>query len=209
MEGKRVLPEVHRFLDHGELQINVVKGVFEDKLAKLKRGDQLAPGVIKTVKAYMAMKRKLSVGDKMSGRHGNKGSSPGFCLERNTCLIQRMALPSTSSLIPWRSVPMNVDRSWRLISGGRPRGWGRRWTNICRSTLTPNCFEGRSERFTPSKKKVNEYLDQATDDELSNLARESGPEFLSPSRFSTALRKRRSRNTWRSRASSNRTNDPL
>jgi DNA-directed RNA polymerase subunit beta len=49
MEGKRVLPEVHRFLDHAELQINIVKGVFGDKLAKLKRGDELAPGVIKTV----------------------------------------------------------------------------------------------------------------------------------------------------------------
>ncbi len=73
LEGKRVLPEVHRFLSHAELQISVVKGVFEEKIAKLKRGDELAPGVIKTVKVYVAMKRKLSVGDKMSGRHGNKG----------------------------------------------------------------------------------------------------------------------------------------
>ncbi|MEO7651494.1 MAG: DNA-directed RNA polymerase subunit beta, partial [Bryobacteraceae bacterium] len=43
------------------------------KIAKLKKGDELPPGVIKTVKCYVAMKRKLSVGDKMAGRHGNKG----------------------------------------------------------------------------------------------------------------------------------------
>jgi len=46
LEGKKVIPEVHRFLTHAELQINVVKGVFGDKLSRLKRGDELAPGVI-------------------------------------------------------------------------------------------------------------------------------------------------------------------
>src|SRR5207248_2550864 len=40
---------------------------------KIRRGDELPPGVIKLVKVYVAMKRKLSVGDKMAGRHGNKG----------------------------------------------------------------------------------------------------------------------------------------
>ena len=44
-----------------------------DKIAKLTKGDELPPGVIKMVKVYVAIKRKLSVGDKMAGRHGNKG----------------------------------------------------------------------------------------------------------------------------------------
>ena len=43
------------------------------KITKLKQGDELPPGVIKLVKVFIAMKRKLSVGDKMAGRHGNKG----------------------------------------------------------------------------------------------------------------------------------------
>ena len=46
---------------------------FEEKKEKIRRGDELPPGVIKLVKVYVAMKRKLSVGDKMAGRHGNKG----------------------------------------------------------------------------------------------------------------------------------------
>jgi DNA-directed RNA polymerase subunit beta len=54
-------------------QIVVLEKMTEDKIAKLKKGDELPPGVIKTVKCYIAMKRKLSVGDKMAGRHGNKG----------------------------------------------------------------------------------------------------------------------------------------
>ena len=46
---------------------------FRDKIEKLSRGDELPPGVIKMVKVYVAIKRKLQVGDKMAGRHGNKG----------------------------------------------------------------------------------------------------------------------------------------
>ncbi len=52
---------------------DLIRGVFTDKIEKLKRGDDLPPGVIKMVKVYVAIKRKLQVGDKMAGRHGNKG----------------------------------------------------------------------------------------------------------------------------------------
>ena len=54
-------------------QIAVLEKITEEKVAKLRKGDELPPGVIKLVKVYIAMKRKLSVGDKMAGRHGNKG----------------------------------------------------------------------------------------------------------------------------------------
>ncbi len=54
-------------------QIAVLEKITEERIAKLRKGDELPPGVIKLVKCYIAMKRKLSVGDKMAGRHGNKG----------------------------------------------------------------------------------------------------------------------------------------
>ena len=54
-------------------QIDVLRKITDDRISKLKKGDELPPGVIKLVKTYIAMKRKLSVGDKMAGRHGNKG----------------------------------------------------------------------------------------------------------------------------------------
>jgi DNA-directed RNA polymerase subunit beta len=56
-----------------ERQVEVIRQLFEEKKEKIRRGDELPPGVIKLVKTYVAMKRKLSVGDKMAGRHGNKG----------------------------------------------------------------------------------------------------------------------------------------
>jgi DNA-directed RNA polymerase subunit beta len=54
-------------------QIEALRTVFKEKVDNLKKGDELAPGVIQSIKVFIAMKRKLSVGDKVSGRHGNKG----------------------------------------------------------------------------------------------------------------------------------------
>ena len=53
--------------------IQQVQRRFEDKVEKLQRGDELLPGVMKMVKVFVAVKRKLQPGDKMAGRHGNKG----------------------------------------------------------------------------------------------------------------------------------------
>jgi len=54
-------------------QIDILQTIYDEKVGRLKRGDELPPGVIKLVKVLVAMKRKLQVGDKMAGRHGNKG----------------------------------------------------------------------------------------------------------------------------------------
>jgi DNA-directed RNA polymerase subunit beta len=56
-----------------EEQISIYERLLDERIARLRRGDDLPPGVIKMVKVYVAVKRKLSVGDKMAGRHGNKG----------------------------------------------------------------------------------------------------------------------------------------
>ena len=53
--------------------VKAIKDKFEDRKEKLERGDELAPGVLKMVKVFVAVKRKLQPGDKMAGRHGNKG----------------------------------------------------------------------------------------------------------------------------------------
>ncbi|MCX7338690.1 MAG: DNA-directed RNA polymerase subunit beta [Alphaproteobacteria bacterium] len=64
------IEEMKRQLDVG---ITRLQTVFEGKVDKLRRGDELPPGVLKMVKVFIAVKRKLQPGDKMAGRHGNKG----------------------------------------------------------------------------------------------------------------------------------------
>ena len=72
-DDTRLEDELNDLEHRTERQVEVIKNLFEEKKEKIRRGDELPPGVIKLVKVYVAMKRKLSVGDKMAGRHGNKG----------------------------------------------------------------------------------------------------------------------------------------
>ena len=173
LEGKRILPEVHRFLSHAELQINVVKGVFEEKLGKLKRGDELAPGVIKTVKVYIAMKRKLSMGDKMSGRHGNKGIISRILpledmpyLEDGTpvdLILNPLGVPSR----------MNVGQILETHLGWAVKGLGWKIGEYIQKQFNPKLLR-RKIREIYSSKEVTAYLDEATDDEVLALARKLG-----------------------------------
>jgi len=71
--GQEVEDRVFDLIEAVKEQLELVEMVFEGRIDRLKQGDELPPGVIKLVKVYVAIKRKLSVGDKMAGRHGNKG----------------------------------------------------------------------------------------------------------------------------------------
>jgi DNA-directed RNA polymerase subunit beta len=71
--NQKKLAEMRRIEERTKKRVLILKKLNEDKIATLQKGDELAPGVIKMVTVYVAMKRKLSVGDKMAGRHGNKG----------------------------------------------------------------------------------------------------------------------------------------
>ena len=72
-DDPRLEEDLRELEERTERQVEVIRQQFEEKKEKVRRGDELPPGVIKLVKVYVAMKRKLSVGDKMAGRHGNKG----------------------------------------------------------------------------------------------------------------------------------------
>ncbi len=172
-EGKRVLPDVHRFLDHAELQINVVKGVFGDKLAKLKRGDELAPGVIKTVKVHIAIKRKLSVGDKMSGRHGNKGIISRILPEEDMPHLED-GTPVEIILNPL-GVPsrMNVGQILETHLGWAAKGLGWKIEEFLQKHFDPKLLRRKIKEIYSSKE-MNEYLEQATDEEIIELARKLG-----------------------------------
>ncbi len=65
--------KITKIVESKENQVELIHLIYEDKINKIKKGDELPPGVIKTIKVYVAMKRKVAVGDKISGRHGNKG----------------------------------------------------------------------------------------------------------------------------------------
>ncbi|HSR53662.1 MAG TPA: DNA-directed RNA polymerase subunit beta [Acidobacteriota bacterium] len=72
-DDEKRMQQVYDIQEKTERQVKILRSLHEERLGRMEKGDELAPGVIKMVKVYVAMKRKLSVGDKMAGRHGNKG----------------------------------------------------------------------------------------------------------------------------------------
>jgi DNA-directed RNA polymerase subunit beta len=73
VKSKEINDQIKYLKEAFENQLRILEGIKEERINKMKKGDVLPSGVIKVVKVYIAMKRTVSVGDKMAGRHGNKG----------------------------------------------------------------------------------------------------------------------------------------
>ena len=73
VEDERVQGELEALRGQYDESKKTLEGRFMDKVEKVQRGDELPPGVMKQVKVFVAVKRKIQPGDKMAGRHGNKG----------------------------------------------------------------------------------------------------------------------------------------
>src|SRR6202041_2233224 len=73
LRNEKAMAEIEGLRQQYDESKHLLDKRFADKVDKLRRGDELAPGVMKMVKVFVAVKRKLQPGDKMAGRHGNKG----------------------------------------------------------------------------------------------------------------------------------------
>ena len=73
MQNNSIQKDMENLRDQYDENKNQIEDRFAEKVEKVSRGDELLPGVMKSIKVYVAIKRKLQPGDKMAGRHGNKG----------------------------------------------------------------------------------------------------------------------------------------
>ncbi len=73
LKDEATMGQIEQLRAQRDMALDRLKSWFDDKVEKLQRGDELPPGVLKMVKVFVAVKRKLQAGDKMAGRHGNKG----------------------------------------------------------------------------------------------------------------------------------------
>src|SRR4029434_10964854 len=103
----------------------VINRKFEDRVEKLERGDELPPGVLKMVKVFVAVKRKLQPGDKMAGRHGNKGVISRILPQEDMPFLE-VGTPVDIVLNPL-GVPsrMNVGQIFETHLGWAARGLGK------------------------------------------------------------------------------------
>ena len=150
-------------------QTELIRLVFEEKINKVTRADELPPGVIKLVKVYVAMKRKLSVGDKMAGRHGNKGVLSRILPEEDMPYMED-GTPVEIILNPL-GVPsrMNVGQILETHIGWSARELGRKIEEIIeRDYSVSNLRKRLKEIFSIGRMK--DYVDTLSDDQVKNIA---------------------------------------
>jgi DNA-directed RNA polymerase subunit beta len=169
VQGKvEVLGQIREIWENYHEQIELVQMVFEDKIARLKKGDELPPGVIKMVKVYLAVKRKLSVGDKMAGRHGNKGVVSRVLPEEDMPYFAD-GTPVEIVLNPL-GVPsrMNVGQVLETHLGWAAKGIGEQLAQLLEEYKSRETIMAKLRRLY-SKQEFNECFAEADETELKSL----------------------------------------
>jgi DNA-directed RNA polymerase subunit beta len=162
---------------------------FIDKVEKLQRGDELPPGVMKMVKVFVAVKRKIQPGDKMAGRHGNKGVVSRIVPDEDMPFLED-GQPVDIVLNPL-GVPsrMNVGQILETHLGWACRGLGKRIGEMVDAYReNEKAKELRKElEFIYDK---NEEIASLADDDLADLGERCALVWPSPRRCLTVPRKR-------------------
>jgi DNA-directed RNA polymerase subunit beta len=171
IEEAPVQEQIDRIFASVEEQANVIKAVFDEKIARLKKGDELPPGVFKMVKVYLAIKRKLSVGDKMAGRHGNKGVISRILPEEDMPYMSDGA-PVDIVLNPL-GVPsrMNIGQILETHLGWAARGLGDQIDALLRSRRRATAQDLRAKLAEAyGDKRIGKLLAEASDETILGLA---------------------------------------
>ncbi|MGQ9860149.1 MAG: DNA-directed RNA polymerase subunit beta [Thermodesulfobacteriota bacterium] len=161
--------EIRELYQHFQEQVDLIKVVFDERILRLKRGDELPPGVIKMVKVYVAIKRKLSVGDKMAGRHGNKGVISRILPEEDMPYFED-GTPVDIVLNPL-GVPsrMNVGQVLETHLGWAAKGLGEQIGKLLEAHAGPEAIRKRLSRIYSSPA-FDALLNDLSDDELMQVA---------------------------------------
>ncbi len=155
---------------------------FRDKIDRLTKGDELPPGVIKMVKVYIAIKRKLQVGDKMAGRHGNKGVISRILPEEDMPYLQD-GTPVDIVLNPL-GVPsrMNVGQILETHLGWGARVLGAQLRYMLEEKFGANALRDHIKKIFDGDEDVAKWLSKLSEDDVRALAQKlkRGVHYASP-----------------------------
>jgi DNA-directed RNA polymerase subunit beta len=170
VDNESVEAELGRVVESTVEQVKIIKDVFEDKIDKLKGGDELPPGVIKMVKVFVAIKRKLQVGDKMAGRHGNKGVISRILPEEDMPYLDD-GTPVDVVLNPL-GVPsrMNVGQILEAHLGWAARSLGQQIDELLRNQRDDVDTLRRRLKECLNTKEANDLVEGVKDPDLLKLA---------------------------------------
>jgi DNA-directed RNA polymerase subunit beta len=162
--------EVGSLVDRALEQIDLVEHAVEERIGRLQREDDLPPGVIKMVKVFVATKRKLAVGDKMAGRHGNKGVVSRILPEEDMPYLED-GTPVDIVLNPL-GVPsrMNVGQILETHLGWASKGIGDRINQMVEENFGVDKIKKRIMSIAGSRS-ISRMIGALSDEEVISLAR--------------------------------------
>jgi DNA-directed RNA polymerase subunit beta len=166
--SKEVNESVKAMIELYEVQLGFIKDIYMGKRERVTEGDDLPPGVIKMAKVYVAVKRKLNVGDKMAGRHGNKGVVSNILPEEDMPFFAD-GTPMDVVLNPL-GVPsrMNIGQIMETHLGWASKTLGQQLAAM----VEEGAAQVRSEmKDIFSDRETLSLLDSMTDDEILDAAR--------------------------------------
>ena len=166
--NEKVEEELGRVVEAMQEQLSLIRMVFQEKIERLKGGDELPPGVIKMVKVFVAIKRKLQVGDKMAGRHGNKGVLSRILPEEDMPYLEDGS-PVDIVLNPL-GVPSRMNVGQILETH---LGWAARTLGVQLGEAQPNGGDLRNKLKDLYGKDIGDFVDGLRDDDLGKLARKA------------------------------------
>jgi DNA-directed RNA polymerase subunit beta len=169
-----VQDKVRKIAQNFEEQKELIKLLFGEKISRLKKGDELPPGVIKMVKVYVAIKRKLAVGDKMAGRHGNKGVVSRVLPEEDLPFLED-GTPVDIVLNPL-GVPsrMNIGQILETHLGWAAKGVGEKLQRYVDEKYSGDQLRKELKK-TYDDEKFHEFLDKLSDKEVTSLCQRLRP----------------------------------
>ncbi|MEW6489280.1 MAG: DNA-directed RNA polymerase subunit beta [Thermodesulfobacteriota bacterium] len=164
--------KIFELLERTDEQVARVRKRYEERIERLREGDDLPPGVIKMVKVYVAIKRRLSVGDKMAGRHGNKGVISKIVPVEDLPYLND-GTPVDVILNPL-GVPsrMNVGQVLETHLGWAARGLGQQIEQVLRSKYSPKALRKKLKEYYGDRESQR-LLDKASDEVVLELARQA------------------------------------
>jgi DNA-directed RNA polymerase subunit beta len=170
VDDEKTEEELSRVVEAMQEQVSLIRMVFQEKIERLKGGDELPPGVIKMVKVFVAIKRKLQVGDKMAGRHGNKGVLSRILPEEDMPYLEDGT--AVDIVLNPLGVPsrMNVGQILETHLGWAARTLGVQLVDEMNGG--DNDLRGKIRDLYG--KDVGDFVDSLRDDDVAKLARKAG-----------------------------------
>ncbi len=169
IQNTKRMAEAEKVWEQMDERVQLIKGAFDKKIARLKKADELPPGVIKMVKIDVAIKRKLQVGDKMAGRHGNKGVISRILPEEDMPYLEDGA-PVDIVLNPL-GVPsrMNVGQILETHLGWAAKGLGEQIQKTIEKEYSPKALRDKIKKLYNSDT-FSALIEEMNDEELREYA---------------------------------------